>query len=296
MIPDELIKIFFMGLTIILTFNLLMAGLSSNFEEIEEVTGFVAIEDLDQCDFSPDFESKFYYELPYSRTFFSDVFPEPGSANYQDGIIRIRRQGNLNEELFLIGQGTNEIYLEEGNAGGYSVEFDPEIPVNFTRTEIMGSIPENNSRIQINAEVFANPEDQEPGERKEKVFKYNESIGSGTNRYVFDEINQIAINQSIVRFTYLISREDENIESPEINYIRWDHFDQYEQEEITLTDNLECSQSVILNFGRVSFVDTGITAIDTFLSFIGIFVLIIAGFFAGIIEIIIILFQVLPFI
>jgi len=288
-VPDELIKIFMFLTVFVVALNSFTNGFAQVHEEIEQMSSYTPMGEIDECQFSENSFNQGIFSYPYveaitnrgllwfltERKTVQEVWVDSGS--YIDLTVETDSRVMTDEKSLRLAEG------EE--SGIYQVDFN--LWPDDDRADYVGTYLNTIS-------TYADIKEDHNVVVNVKVFEKNDS-GDGDlpisyqNDYVIDDPNKsnfildldgykVTEDDKWIRVSFVID-ETTNISSEStIN-----EFTIYGETVRTydVRDYVRCSVLMVQSWGRSLFLDTGITALDGVFSVLGSIMFMISSIIAG---------------
>lgn len=258
MLPDELIKTLLFITIFVFSFSSFMSGLNYVHEEIDTVSEMKTLDEIPSCEFETDYVSDELYSLPEIVEWYSVFSPDffwRDSGNYDNP-----KRSVISNDLIT---GENNLELDNSDSGSYIIDLDLD---NFDKTDLIIYKWESFFEIEDNQSIILSY--KIINESNETVVENSKVLESNSSSFDFNIDYNVSSSDSIFRQSiFLVSDNFSDFESPVFKSLSV--YSNY-QEEHNIQDYIDCSISVLLEWGRSPFLDTGIKTLDIVFNFIGI--------------------------
>ena len=290
MIPDEALKIFFFFVVVLVSFNVMMAGLSQVHDEVDELTAMENPLEYPQCQWLDDgyVDAGTVLDFPLSEEgglpFIGVLEPDTywraeGRWRNPDREIQLTNikfdNGFLPHYLEWDGEGdlgvyTHDIFVEGRGRFGFGSDFTDH---RFEDIEVYYNELESNQTLRVTTRLIG----QDGSFLKEDVFELSdENTVDNVNNTRIRKNLSYELNESVRSFVVnfnLMSDDFAEFDSPRV---RGYTVNAVEKSEIEIRNRVDCAILVILEVGRAGFLNTGISLIDGFFYIVGAIVFVVA--------------------
>lgn len=298
-VPDEVIKIFMFFTVFVVTLNFFVNGFARVHEDIESISGYEPMSEIDECDFS---ENSFNRQLwkfpdiytPDDRGWFGlwdsiNNIPEPlwvNSGTYHE--LNIKTDSRM-------VTGGDELYLADGEESGiYTLDFNlwPHEDIADYEGTILNTIDSYadigpNQTVIYDVRVLSGQQEPYTVEFQEDYILDDPDT---TNEILDLNGYEIGPEDKWLRISILIDESENSGYQAEIN-----EFSVYGEKTETyeIRDYISCSVVSIQSWGKSLFLDTGISVLDGIFAVMGSVAFIVSTIIAGLLLLLGIIISVL---